>query len=99
LAVLLACVGAAAHADAGWFEPGDSQLRLDLQLLNDAKSSLSAQPVAYPACRVAIRIGDANEQQANNAAVKLALDQVRLRLKPAAGRDSIRRARRRPPGA
>ena len=35
---LLAIVGlqAEARADAGWFEVGDTQLRIDLQLLNDA---------------------------------------------------------------
>ncbi len=37
LAALLAGVCEPAFADAGWFESGDTQLRMDLQLLNDAE--------------------------------------------------------------
>jgi len=38
IGVLAICGAAhALAADAGWFESGDAQLRLDLQLLNDAE--------------------------------------------------------------
>jgi hypothetical protein len=69
-----------AHADAGWFESGDTLLRADLQLLNDAE--VIRLPVSqWPMPRAAVRhaIEQARTHLATNAAVIAALARVRQR--------------------
>ena len=86
LAVLLASAGSVAHADAGWFESGDTLLRMDLQLLNDARViryPLNQWPV--PRAGVQYALANAKEQFATSAAVKLALDRVRTRAETRGG--------------
>jgi len=83
LCVLLAS-GARARADAGWFESGDTQLRLDLQLLNDAEVilyPLNQWPI--PRAGVEFALANARENFATNAAVMAALERVRARVAPA----------------
>jgi hypothetical protein len=68
-------------ADAGWFESGDSLLRMDLQLLVDAE--IIRLPVnQWPMPRAAVRyaLSKAREEFATNAAVQLALSRVRQRV-------------------
>ncbi len=89
---LLAIVGlqAEARADAGWFEVGDTQLRIDLQLLNDA--DVITYPMnQWPIPRAAVRyaLSNAKEHFATNAAVSAALARVRDRFEPPAGRLSF----------
>lgn len=70
-----------AEADAGWFETGDSALRLDLQLLNDA--DVIRLPVTeWPLPRAAVKyaLANAKERFAINGAVEAALARVRARL-------------------
>jgi hypothetical protein len=77
---------APAYADAGWFDSGDIQLRLDLQLLNDAeviRYPLNQWPIPRAALRYAI--GNAKEHLATNAAVMDALARVRARIAPRPG--------------
>ncbi|HUQ11803.1 MAG TPA: capsule assembly Wzi family protein [Steroidobacteraceae bacterium] len=88
LSMALALVAAAplARADAGWFESGDVQLRLDLQLLNDAE--VIRYPVnQWPIPRAAIAHALANSKAhyATNRAVAAALERVRMRLEPPSG--------------
>jgi len=75
-------------ADAGWFASGDTQLRADLQLLND--SEIIRLPVSYwPLPRAAVRyaLSNAKEHFATNSAVAAALERVRARVDgPTAGR-------------
>jgi len=75
-------------ADAGWFESGDTQLRLDLQLLNDAeiiRYPLNQWPV--PRAAVQYALSNARDFLATNAAVSQALARVRARAEaPAKGR-------------
>lgn len=74
------------HAGAGWFESGDAQLRLDLQLLNDAeiiRYPISQWPV--PRAGLQYAIANAKEHLATSAAVQAALERVRARLEPSAG--------------
>ena len=81
LAVLLACTAAVATADAGWFESGDTQLRTDLQVLNDAE--VIRLPISqWPLPRAAVRYAMANAKThvATNAGVAAALDRVRARV-------------------
>jgi hypothetical protein len=79
---------AQARADAGWFESGDTQLRLDLQLLNDAeiiRYPLNQWPV--PRAGVQYALANAKEHFATNSAVMAALERVRARAAaPARGR-------------
>ncbi|HEU4779075.1 MAG TPA: capsule assembly Wzi family protein [Steroidobacteraceae bacterium] len=86
LAALLlgAAVGPAA-ADAGWFEQGDTMLRNDLLLLNDAaviRLPVNQWPMPRAAVRYAMENGKAHV--ATNQAVIAALDRVRARLDAAA---------------
>lgn len=86
LAGLLALAALPARAaDAGWFASGDTQLRIDLQLLNDAE--VIRLPVSYwPLPRAAVRyaLGNAKEHFATNTAVMAALERVRARVSPPA---------------
>ena len=70
---LLACcwrVPAPARADAGWFESGDTQLRIDLQLLNDAEViRLPLNQWPLPRAAVQYALANAKEHFATNAAV------------------------------
>jgi len=71
----------AAFAEAGWFESGDTVLRMDLQLLNDAE--IIRLPVNHwPIPRSAVRyaLANAKEHFASNAAVSAALARVHARL-------------------
>jgi hypothetical protein len=74
-----------AFADAGWFESGDTVLRLDLQLLNDAEViRLPVNHWPLPHAAVEYALGNAKEHFAGNAAVSLALARVRARMDGAA---------------
>jgi hypothetical protein len=85
-ALLVLCTHA--RADAGWFESGDTQLRLDLQLLNDAeiiRYPLNQWPV--PRAGVQYALANAKDHFATNTAVMAALERVRARAAaPAKGR-------------
>ena len=79
-AVLALCAAVQARADAGWFESGDTQLRIDLQLLNDAeiiRYPLNQWPV--PRAGVQYALANAKEHFATNSAVMAALERVRAR--------------------
>jgi hypothetical protein len=81
LGVILALGASMARADAGWFQSGDTQLRLDLQLLNDAE--VIRLPVSqWPLPRATLRyaIEQAKEHSATNRSVADAMDRVRARL-------------------
>jgi Capsule assembly protein Wzi len=83
---VLALSAANAQADAGWFESGDTQLRLDLQLLNDAeviRYPLNQWPI--PRAGVQYALSNAKEHFATNTAVMAALERVRARAAPPAG--------------
>jgi hypothetical protein len=70
-------------ADAGWFASGDTQLRIDLQLLNDAE--IIRLPVSYwPLPRAAVKyaLSNAKEHFATNSSVMAALERVRARVAP-----------------
>jgi hypothetical protein len=76
----------AARADAGWLESGDTRLRLDLQLLNDA--GIIRLPVnQWPLPRAAVQyaLGNAKEHLATNSAVMVVLERVRQRMQPPTG--------------
>ncbi len=78
--LLLAIAGAPVHADAGWFASGDTQLRLDLQVLNDAE--VIRLPMNYwplPRAAVQYALTNAKPHLATNAAVAAALERVRAR--------------------
>jgi hypothetical protein len=80
VACLLACAGPA-MAEAGWFESGDTVLRGDLMLLNDAgiiRLPVTQWPVPRSAVRFAVE--NAKGHFATNRAVMLALERVRSRL-------------------
>jgi hypothetical protein len=86
IAMLALVTGQARAADAGWFESGDTQLRLDLQLLNDAE--IIRLPVSYwplPRAAVQYAMANAKEHFATNTAVMAALERVRLRIAPRTG--------------
>jgi hypothetical protein len=69
-----------AHADAGWFESGDTVLRVDLQLLVDAEViRLPVNQWPLPRAAVQYALENAKEHFATNAAVQLALARVRAR--------------------
>jgi hypothetical protein len=73
-------------ADAGWFEAGDTQLRLDLQLLNDAE--IIRLPISHwplPRAAVHYAMTNAKEHFATNTAVMAALERVRARIAPRSG--------------
>lgn len=73
-------VSEAARADAGWFASGDTQLRMDLQLLNDAeviRYPLNQWPV--PRAGVQYALAHAKEHYAINSAVQAALERVKAR--------------------
>lgn len=76
------CVSALpASADAGWFAAGDTQLRQDLQLLNDAE--VIRYPVnQWPVPRAAVKYALANSKEhfATNRSVMAALERVRRRV-------------------
>ena len=81
LMLALGLATSAARADAGWFESGDTLLRNDLLLLNDAQ--VIRLPVnQWPMPRAAVRyaIGNAKEHFAASASVSAALQRVRARL-------------------
>jgi hypothetical protein len=83
LVVALVCTAALAHADAGWFESGDTRLRLDLALLNDAQIiRLPVNQWPMPRAAVEYALAHAREHFATNAAVAAALARVRARLAP-----------------
>jgi hypothetical protein len=91
LAFLLFVFCVSAHADAGWFEPGDVVLRNDLVLLNDAEIiRLPANQWPIPRAMVAYAISNAKTDFAKNAAVMAALARVQARLEPAEVRASRR---------
>lgn len=81
LLCLLPLLNLPAFADAGWFESGDVQMRLDLQLLNDAeviRYPLNHWPI--PRAGIVQALGEAKERFAVNSAVMAALDRVRARV-------------------
>ena len=88
-ALLLGAVAPPVLAEAGWFEPGDTTLRTDLLLLNDAgviRLPVNQWPIPRAAVRYAVENG--KEHFATNAAVSVALARVRARLGiPMADRD------------
>ena len=80
LAALLAGTCGPAFGDAGWFESGDTQLRMDLQVLNDAEVillPLNHWPLPRAAVQYAVR--NAKDHHATNAAVAVVLERVRAR--------------------
>jgi hypothetical protein len=80
LGALVVLCAAQARADAGWFESGDTQLRLDLQLLNDAeiiRYPLNQWPV--PRAAIQYALANAKDHFATNTAVMAALERVRAR--------------------
>jgi hypothetical protein len=91
LPLLAACFLAAppqSRADAGWFASGDTQLRLDLQLLNDAEVIvLPLNQWPLPRAAVQYAFAQAKEHHATNAAVTAALERVRARTAPPAKGD------------
>lgn len=83
LVVATALCAPAARADAGWFEAGDSVLRNDLTLLNDAE--IIRLPVnQWPIPRAAVKFAMANARThfATNSAVSAALARVQARIGP-----------------
>jgi capsule assembly protein Wzi len=81
--LLLGLVVQARAADAGWFASGDTQLRMDLQLLNDAE--IIRLPISHwPLPRAAVKyaLSTAKEHFATNLAVMAALERVRARVAP-----------------
>jgi len=90
-ALLFSCTVRTASADAGWFEQGDTVLRNDLLLLNDAgiiRLPVNQWPMPRAAVRYALEHG--KDFQATNQAVITALARVRARL----GDADTRRARK-----
>jgi hypothetical protein len=91
LALLLAFFASAVHADAGWFESGDSLLRADLTLLNDAEIiRLPVNQWPIPRAAVQYALENAKDHLATNGAVLAALERVRARAAaPRAGSSSF----------
>lgn len=84
---LASASSAPALADPGWFASGDTQLRMDLQLLNDAeviRLPITHWPLPRPAVTYALSL--AKEHHATNSAVAMALERVRARVAPHDGR-------------
>ncbi|MEJ0084673.1 MAG: capsule assembly Wzi family protein [Pseudomonadota bacterium] len=74
---------APAFADAGWFASGDTTLRIDLLLLNDAEIiRLPVNQWPLPRAAVAYALANAKPHFATNAAVAAALARVRARMVP-----------------
>jgi len=70
-----------AAADAGWFESGDTLLRIDLQVLNDAEViRLPVNQWPMPRAAVVYALAEAKDHFATNAAVAAALARVRARV-------------------
>jgi hypothetical protein len=85
--IVLSCLPRVAAADAGWYESGDSLLRLDLQMLNDAEIvRLPVNQWPLPRAAVAYALSNAKEEFAQNAAVMAALERVRARVGAASPR-------------
>jgi len=81
IVALLGLAGPAVFADAGWFESGDTQLRMDLQLLNDAqviRLPLNQWPLPRAAVRYALEVS--KEPAVPGAGVTAALARVRARV-------------------
>jgi hypothetical protein len=79
-AIALTAAGAA-QADAGWFESGDTELRLDLQLLNDAEViRLPVNTWPVPRAAVAYALSNAKTHIVVNSAVSAALKRVQARI-------------------
>jgi Capsule assembly protein Wzi len=88
LPVVLALLASVARADAGWFESGDSQLRMDLQLLNDAEViTVPLNQWPLPRATVQYALGHVKEYVVTNAAVAAALERVRARATPKSKRE------------
>jgi hypothetical protein len=84
--LLLLAQSPAARADAGWFESGDTRLRIDLQLLVDAQIiRLPVNQWPIPRAAVQYALTNAREHLATNAAVAAALERVRARARVPAG--------------
>ena len=82
----LLMLSSAACADAGWFESGDAQLRIDLQLLNDAEIiRLPVNQWPMPRASVEYALANARDHIAVNRAVLTALDRVRSRVAKRSG--------------
>jgi hypothetical protein len=88
IAAVLCVVAPQARADAGWFESGDTQLRMDLQLLNDAEIIvLPLNQWPLPRAAVQYALANAKDHFATNRTVADALERVRARAaSPQAGR-------------
>jgi hypothetical protein len=81
LGMLLVGAGSVVRADAGWFASGDTQLRMDLQLLNDA--NVIQLPINYwplPRAAVEYALANAKPHVATNSSVAAALERVRTRV-------------------
>lgn len=77
LLILSVAISADAPADSGWLEAGDAQLRLDLQLLNDAeviRYPVTQWPIPREGVRHALKSG--RRDFALNASVEAALQRV-----------------------
>lgn len=86
LAASILVATTSARADAGWFESGDAQIRLDLQLLTDAEViRLPVNHWPLPRAAVVYALSRANDNLTTNSAVLAALDRVRLRLATPSG--------------
>jgi hypothetical protein len=80
-ALLLSFAARPATADSGWFESGDTLLRSDLQLLNDAEViRLPVNQWPMPRAAVAYALEHGKAHFAANSAVLAALDRVRSRV-------------------
>ena len=80
-ALMAGAVAPGLAADSGWFESGDTVLRLDLQLLNDAgviRLPVTQWPLPHAALEHAV--SGARAHLATNAAVSMALARVRARV-------------------
>jgi Capsule assembly protein Wzi len=83
LAALLASPCHQAAADAGWFESGDTRLRMDLQLLNDAEVIvLPMNQWPLPRAAVQYALTNAKQHVVTNSAVAAALERVGARAAP-----------------
>jgi hypothetical protein len=81
-----------ARAGAGWFESGDTLLRADLSLLNDAR--VIRLPISHwplPQAAVEYALESAKEHFATNASVQVALARVRARVAGRASKSDVSR--------
>jgi hypothetical protein len=82
LCISCSVLQSATAADAGWFASGDSQLRMDLQVLNDAEViRLPLNQWPLPRAAVEYALANAKEHAATNAAVMATLASVRELMK------------------